>query len=98
MRLHARIVRFLAVSALELLVPDIIEIPFKICHNFYPHFIATDPREKLELLQEAKSLTDKQIEEVTDSLAIEWQSLLPSGLSAAQRALLRQLVLSLHQA
>jgi hypothetical protein len=98
LRIPPQIVRFLAVSALDLLIPDVISIPFKLCENFYRHFIATDVKQQLELLQEARNLSAEQIEEVTDALATEWRSLLVGGtLTDAQRALLRQLVLSLHQ-
>src|SRR5437763_7501044 len=99
MRMHARIVRFLAVSAWDLLLPDIIDKPLKLVQNFYFHFLVTDPREKLELLRESQALSDSQVEEVADALAAEWKSRLPGGrLTDAQREVLRQLVRCLHAA
>ena len=99
MRMHARIVRFLAVSAWDLLLPDMIDKPLKLAQNFYTYFLATDPREKLELLREAGGLSDAQVEELVDALAAEWRTMLPGGrLSDAQRVLLRQLVHCLHSA
>ena len=53
MRLYARIVRFLAVSAWDVLLPDFVDKPLKLCQNFYTCFLAADPREKLALLREA---------------------------------------------
>jgi hypothetical protein len=99
MRIPARIVRFLAISAWDLLLPDIIDKPIKLVLNFYHCFLATDPREKLELLRDAQSLSADQVDELADALAAEWKSVLPGGrLSDAQRALMRQLVCCLHGA
>jgi hypothetical protein len=97
--MHARIVRFLAVSAWDLLLPDVIDKPLKLAQNFYACFLATDPREKLALLREAASLSDPQIEDLVDALAAEWKFLLPGGrLTDAQREQLRRLVRCLHSA
>ena len=99
MRLHVRIFRFLRSSAWELLLPDIIDKPLKLVQNVYHHFIAADPREKLELLREAEKLSDADVNELAEALAVEWKPLLPGGqLSNGQRELLRQLVRSLHAA
>ncbi len=99
MRMHARVVRFLAVSAWDLLLPDLIDKPLKLAQNFYTCFLATDPREKLDLLREAVGLSDAQVEELVDALSAEWRSMLPGGkLNDAQRDVLRQLVRCLHTA
>jgi serine/threonine protein kinase len=99
MRVRSRIVRFLAVSAWDLLLPDIIDKPLKLVLNFYRCFLTADSREKLELLHEMQYLSESQIDELADALAAEWKPLLPGGrLSDAQRDLLRQLVRCLHTA
>jgi formylglycine-generating enzyme required for sulfatase activity len=99
MKMHDRLVRFLAVSAWDLLLPDLIHKPIKVIQNVYHCFLAADPREKLDLLREAQSLSDAQTEELVDALATEWKAWLPRGqLADAQRAMLRQVVRCLHGA
>ncbi len=99
MRMYDRLLRFLAVSAWDLLLPDLIDKPLKVIQNVYHYFLAADPREKLDLLREAQSLSDVQVEELVDALSAEWKSCLPNGrLADAQRAMLRQVVRCLHAA
>ena len=99
MKRRRQVFRFLLSTAWDLLLPDIIDKPLKLAQNFYHRFVAADPREKLELLREAENLTDAEVNELAEALAIEWKSMLPGGqLCTAQRELLRQLVRSLRAA
>jgi hypothetical protein len=95
----ARIVRFLAVSAWDLLLPDIIDKPLKLAQNFYTCFLATEPHDKFQLLREIHGLPDAQVQELAGALAAEWKPLLPTGqLTNAQRDLAGQLIRCLHTA
>jgi Protein kinase domain len=99
MRMHMRVLRFLAVSAWDLLLPDILAKPLKLAQNFYNCFLPVSTAERLELLREARGLTGSEVDSVIDALAAEWRNYLPGGkLSDAQRGLLRQLVEGLHAA
>jgi hypothetical protein len=61
--------------------------------------LAADPRKKLDLLEEAQSRSEEQVEGVANALTVEWKPHLADGrLTDSQRLLLRQLVLSLHKA
>jgi serine/threonine protein kinase/F0F1-type ATP synthase assembly protein I len=98
-KLHIRIVRFIALSAWDLLVPSIIAHPVSLVRNFYECFLVADPFQKLELLREARNLSDAEIEEIVDAMTAEWKAELPHGqLTEPQRELLRQLVLCLKTA
>jgi hypothetical protein len=97
--LHTQIVRFVALSAWDLLTPDIIARPVSLARNFYECFLVADPRDQLELFREARNLSPVEIEEIVDALAAGWKSVLPDRrLAEPQRELLRRLVRSLKAA
>jgi formylglycine-generating enzyme required for sulfatase activity/predicted Ser/Thr protein kinase len=98
MALFQRIVRFVSTTAYDLLVPEFIEKPYKICHNFYYCFLASPPPDQLALLAEAKPLTPEQIAAAVEQILAGWRATLPDGesLPAGAEAVARRMVEALQ--
>src|SRR4051812_31874495 len=99
MPVFARIGRFLSLVAWDLLLPDFIDKPLKLAQNFYTCFLAADPADRRELLEETRTLPDEHVERFIDAFARSYQKRAPgAALSAEQRELLRQLLAGLRAA
>jgi hypothetical protein len=86
----------MVLTALDLLVPDVVARPVSLAKNFYECFLVADPRNQLELLSEARNLSSAEVEAIVDALAAGWKSVLPDErLTEPQRELLRRLIRSL---
>ena len=69
MNLPFKVLRFLALAAWELLLPDVVAKPLAVALHFYRCFLAADPRDQLALLREVRTLSEAQMDLVIDGLA-----------------------------
>jgi formylglycine-generating enzyme required for sulfatase activity len=100
---YRQLLHFLRNTALDvmpdLLLPGAAGMVVKLCQHFYCCFVATGPQDRLELLNEARELSEGETNDVIDALAEAWKDHLPEGrLNDHQRVRLRDLVLSLRAA
>src|SRR5262245_60960873 len=93
-----KLVRFVAGIAVDLLIPEFIEKPYKIAEQFYRCFLAIDPREQLALLVEADTLSPEQEQEGVGQIVALWRGQLPGALPAGADGLARQLLAALRSA
>jgi hypothetical protein len=97
--IRTRIFRFIAMSAWDIFVPDIISHPVSLVQNFYECFLVADPLEKLSLLKEAEDLSPDDIEAIVEALSTQLQPYLPGQrLTDEQRGLMRRLITCLKAA
>ncbi|VTR96862.1 serine/threonine-protein kinase [Tuwongella immobilis] len=81
-----KIVNFVVVSAVDLLLPDFIDKPIRVCQHFYRHFLATSPNEQLQLLAEGRELSAAQIDDCVQQILAGWKAALPPGESLHPQA------------
>jgi serine/threonine protein kinase len=99
MEMRTRIFRFVAMSAWDILAPNIISHPVSLVKNFYECFLLVDPLEKFGLLKEARDLSPDDIDAIVQALAAQLQPYLPGDrFNAEQLILMRRLVACLKAA
>lgn len=99
MGIARKLIRFVAGTAIDVLLPNIVDKPWKIGRNFYQCFLTVNLNEQLQLLAEAGHLSTEQIEHTVEAIVAQWQQASPDfPLPPEARTLARQIVEGLCQA
>ena len=99
MGIAQKLIRFVAGTAIDVLLPNIIDKPWKVGRNFYQCFLTVNLNEQLQLLAEAGHLSSEQLEQTVEAIVGQWQQASPDfPLPPEARTLARQIVEGLCQA